>query len=198
MKLFLVSVALLGCVALYMSSPHTVPASAAALVKSKVEPKEVILSKDAKDPKAKPVLLTHEAHATKNYARDGKSVMSCAECHHTDQPKSALTGVLKTSQRDVLLTSALLKDPAATPVKTCRECHAQAGQKPTEWPDIPKVKYPDEDDETVQLTLSNPSINYALGLATATLTIVDNELSSGTIEFATNSFAVNEKDGRNC
>ena len=149
MKLFLVSVALLGCVALYMSSPHTVPASAAALVKSKVEPKEVILSKDAKDPKAKPVLLTHEAHATKNYARDGKSVMSCAECHHTDQPKSALTGVLKTSERAVLLTSALLKDPNAAPVKTCRECHAQTGQKPAEWPAIPTVKYPDEDDETV-------------------------------------------------
>ena len=91
MKLFLVSVALLGCVALYMASPHTAPAAAAALVKSKVEPKEVILSKDA-------------------------------------------------------------KDPNAAPVKTCRECHAQTGQKPAEWPAIPTVKYPDEDDET---TLTN-------------------------------------------
>ena len=148
MKLFLVSIALLGCVALLLVSPRTSPASAAALVKSKVEPKEVVLSKDSKDPKAKPVLLTHEAHSTKMYARDLKSVMSCAECHHTDQPKSALTGVLKTSERDVLLTSALLKDAAAAPVKTCRECHAQEGQKPTEWAaGIPKVKYPDEDDE---------------------------------------------------
>jgi cytochrome c553 len=149
MKLFLVSIALLGCVALFLASPHTAPASAAALVKSKDEPKEVILSKDAKDPKAKPVLFTHENHAIKPYSEDGKTVMLCSRCHHTDQPKSALTGVYKTSQLDIQLTSASLKDPAAPPVKTCRECHAQTGQKPAEWPEIPKVKYEGDDDETV-------------------------------------------------
>ena len=152
MKLFLVSIALVGCTALLLVSPHTAPAAASMLVKSKVEPKEVILSKDSKDPKGKPVLLTHENHATKNYSEDGKSVMACTVCHHTDQPKSALTGVLKTSERDAVLTSALLKDDKAAPVKTCRECHAQAGQKPAEWPAIPTVKYPDEDDAT---TLTN-------------------------------------------
>src|SRR2546423_2828722 len=135
MKLFLFSVALLGCTALVVSH-HASPVAASLLVKSKVEPKEVILSKDAKDPKAKPVLLTHEAHATKNYSEDGKSVIACTVCHHTDQPKSALTGVLKTSERDAVLTSALLKDDKATPVKTCRECHAQTGAKPAEWPAI--------------------------------------------------------------
>ena len=149
MKLFLVSIALLGCMVLFLSSSRTAPAAASALVKSKVEPKEVILSKDSKDPKGKPVLLTHENHATKNYSEDGKSVMACTLCHHTDQPKSALTGVLKTSEREVVLTSAVLKDAAAAPVKTCRECHAQADNKPAEWPEIPKVKYPDEDDDTI-------------------------------------------------
>ncbi|HEX8069769.1 MAG TPA: cytochrome c3 family protein [Pyrinomonadaceae bacterium] len=152
MKLFLVSVALLGCAAIYVGSPSTAPAAASLLVKSKVEPKEVILSKDSKDPKGKPVLLTHEAHATLKYSRDQKSVVSCAECHHTDQPKAALTGVLKTSEREVLLTSANLKEANAAPVKTCRECHAKADQKPAEWPTIPTVKYPDEDDE---VTLTN-------------------------------------------
>ena len=149
MKLFLVSIALVGCTALMLGSTPSAPAAAAALFKSKVEPKEVILSKDSKDPKGKPVLLTHENHATKNYSEDGKSVMACTFCHHTDQPKSALTGVLKTSEREVVLTTAALKDEKAGPVKTCRECHAQADQKPAEWPAIPTVKYPDEDDETV-------------------------------------------------
>ncbi|HEX8178731.1 MAG TPA: cytochrome c3 family protein [Pyrinomonadaceae bacterium] len=149
MKLFLVSVALLGCAVLFLVSPRAASVSASMLVKSKVEPKEVVLSKDAKDPKAKPVLLTHENHATKNYSEDGKGVIACTVCHHTDQPKTALSGVLKTSERDVVLTSAALKDEKAAPVKTCRECHAQAGAKPAEWPAIPTVKYPDEDDETV-------------------------------------------------
>src|SRR5205085_934860 len=139
MKLFLVAIALAGCAALVLVSPH-----ASAVIKSKVEPDEVTLSKDAKDPKAKAVLLTHKAHSTKNYSEDGKSVIACTVCHHTDQPKSALTGVLKTSERDAVLTSALLKDAAAADVKTCRECHAQEGQKPAAWPDIPKVEYPDE------------------------------------------------------
>ncbi len=152
MKLFLLSLATLGCLVLFLASPRTLPAAASALVKSKVEPKEVTLSKDSKDPKAKAVLLTHEAHATKNYSEDGKSVIACTVCHHTDQPKSALTGVLKASEREVILTSKSLQEAAAAPVKTCRECHAQTGAKPAEWPAIPTVKYPDEDDET---TLTN-------------------------------------------
>ena len=139
MKLFLVSIALAGCAALAFVSPH-----ASAIIKSKVEPKEVILSKDSKDPKAKAVLLTHDNHATKNYSEDGKSVIACTVCHHTDQPKAGLSGVLKTSEREAVLTSALLKDAAAADVKTCRECHAQEGAKPALWPEIPKVEYPDE------------------------------------------------------
>ena len=139
MKLFLVAIALVGCAALVVVNPR-----ASAIINSKVEPDEVMLSKDAKDPKAKPVLLTHKAHATKMYSEDGKSVMACTVCHHTDQPKSALSGLQKTSERDVALTSELLKDAKAADVKTCRQCHAQDGQKPAAWPEIPKVEYPDE------------------------------------------------------
>lgn len=77
-----------------------------------------------------PVAFTHEEHTTPAYSVDGKSPVGCAECHHTDQPKTALTGVLKTSHRDVLLTAALLTTPGAAPVYSCRACHAQVNTKP--------------------------------------------------------------------
>jgi hypothetical protein len=115
---------------------------------SRVQPKEVVLSKDSKDPKGKPVLLTHEAHATKNYSEDGRSVIGCTVCHHTDQPKMMLSGVLKTSERDVVLTATTL---AAKPVASCRACHERTGQTPARWPAIPTVKYP-EDDDPVAIT----------------------------------------------
>ena len=132
---------------------------------SRVQPKNVVLSKDAVQPPGNPVKpenFTHEAHTTLKYSTDGTKLIGCAECHHTDQPASALTGVLKTSFRDVLLTTATLAAPNAKPVFSCRACHAQEGKKPDVCnatlfggatyafcPNIPKVKYPDEDDETI-------------------------------------------------
>src|SRR5204863_4475749 len=49
--------------------------------------------------------FNHENHAFGKYSPDGQSVMGCVECHHTDQPKSALTGPLKTSERNEVLTN---------------------------------------------------------------------------------------------
>jgi hypothetical protein len=123
---------------------------------SKVQPKTVVLSKDSA--RAKTVGFSHEAHATLKYGVDGTKVIGCAECHHTDQPASALAGVLKTSYREAMLTAASL---AVKPVPSCSACHTREGKKPdicdpamggakyTFCPDIPKVKYPDEEDETV-------------------------------------------------
>jgi hypothetical protein len=75
------------------------------------------------------------------YSPDGKSVIACVECHHTDQPASALKAPLKTSERDKPLTSELLAAADAKPVKGCRSCHLQAGDdsKP-----IPTIKYEDK------------------------------------------------------
>jgi nitrate reductase cytochrome c-type subunit len=134
---------------------RTALAVGALLFDGKAQPKEVVLNKSpktAKSPDKNPVPFSHENHATKNYAADMKSVMGCAECHHTDQPKSALKGVLKTSERDELLTAALLEKPDAKPVKSCASCHAQEGAKPAGLAAIPQVTYPDESDPT---TLTN-------------------------------------------
>ncbi|HYX40852.1 MAG TPA: hypothetical protein VE821_04105, partial [Pyrinomonadaceae bacterium] len=125
---------------------------------SRVQPKTTVLGKDAVQPPGNPVKpenFTHEAHTTLKYSMDGTKLIGCAECHHTDQPASALTGVLKTSYRDVMLTTATLAVPNAKPVFSCRACHAQEGKKPDICdatlggvsyffcPNIPKVKYPD-------------------------------------------------------
>ena len=106
---------------------------------SKTQPKEVTLGKDSQSDKYGEVSFNHENHATKNYSVDGKSAIACTECHHTDQPASALKPPLKTSERDAVLTTALLQAADSKAVKTCRTCHLQAGDdsKP-----IPSVAYP--------------------------------------------------------
>ncbi len=108
---------------------------------SKTQPKEVTLDKDSQSDKYGEVPFNHENHATKNYSVDGKSAIACTECHHTDQPASALKPPLKTSERDAVLTTALLQAPDSKAVKTCRTCHLQAGDdsKP-----IPMVTYSDK------------------------------------------------------
>ena len=105
---------------------------------SKTQPKEVTLGKDSQSDKYGEVPFNHENHATKNYSVDGKSAIACTECHHTDQPASALKPPLKTSERDAVLTTALLQAADSKAVKTCRTCHLQAGDdsKP-----IPMVTY---------------------------------------------------------
>src|SRR5205814_7833542 len=64
--------------------------------------------------------------------------ISCVFCHHTDQPKESLKPPLTTSERPVALTADVLKDAAATPVKTCRACHLQAGDDSKQLPVVTK------------------------------------------------------------
>ncbi len=94
---------------------------------SKVQPKEVTLAKDSQSDKWGEVAFNHETHSIKNYSPDGKTGIACVECHHTDQPKSALKPPYLTSEREVILTTAVLEDAKSGPVKTCRSCHLQAG-----------------------------------------------------------------------
>jgi cytochrome c553 len=156
MKTLLVCATAISFVALsFFVSPRTSLAVSALLFDSKTQPKDMVLNKapKSKDPKGKPsVPFSHENHATKNYSADLKSVMSCAECHHTDQPKSALKNGLKTSERDEVLTAALLEKADAKPVKSCRSCHAQEGEKPASLAAIPEFTPPDESDA---ITLTN-------------------------------------------
>jgi len=91
-----------------------------------------------------PVAFTHKYHATqKKYRADKSKQTKCADCHHTDQPPSALTGVLKTSTRAGVLTTKLLSEESAAPVMACRSCHDRDNVKPSNWPENPQVTYPE-------------------------------------------------------
>ncbi|MEP6741000.1 MAG: cytochrome c3 family protein [bacterium] len=141
MRKLLILIAALSCAAVI-----TVAGSASFSLQelpkeSKTQPKEVVLDKDSQSDKYGDVAFNHENHATKMYSVDGKSVLSCVECHHTDQPVSALTAPLKTSERNAVLTAALLQAADSKPVKTCRACHLQAGDDSAT---IPTVTYPDK------------------------------------------------------
>ena len=138
MRKLLLLIGLLGCLAIVvvgsravsMTTPQDVPKE------SKTQPKEVVLDKDSQSDKYGDAPFNHENHATKMYSIDGKAVIACVECHHTDQPAAALQAPLKTSERDVALTAKLLEAADAKPVKGCRTCHLQAGDDSAPTPTV--------------------------------------------------------------
>jgi hypothetical protein len=135
---------------LFVAGPEsTIAVSTSQEQASKVQPKDVTLDKDSQSDKYGEVAFSHTNHSTKNYSVDGKSLIGCTECHHTDQPKAGLKPPLVTSEREVVLTSAVLDDAKSTPVKTCRACHLQASDdsKP-----MPAVTYP---GKTAPVKLNN-------------------------------------------
>src|ERR1044072_48912 len=75
---------------------------------SKVQPKEVTLAKDSQSDKYGEVAFNHENHATKKYSPDGQSMLTCLGCQHPNHPAASLNPPLKTSERDVVLTTEAL------------------------------------------------------------------------------------------
>jgi len=140
MRKLLLLIGLLGCLAVVVVGGHVgSPATPQDVAKeSKTQPKEVILSKDSQSDKYGEVTFNHENHTTKTYSVDGKTVLNCVECHHTDQPAASLVAPLKTSERAVALTAKLLEAADSKPVKGCRACHLQAGDDSAT---IPSVTY---------------------------------------------------------
>jgi Zn ribbon nucleic-acid-binding protein len=85
------------------------------------------------------VAFNHDTHAFKPYSPDGKSVVGCVECHHTDQPKSALKPPLLTSERNVALTFETWK-ASSQKVNECRACHFQKDNLP-DGKEMPTATY---------------------------------------------------------
>jgi hypothetical protein len=114
------------------NAANTTPASNTqspqAAAGNKKIPKDFILGKDSQSEHGE-VPFDHDTHAFKNYSPDGKSVIGCVECHHTDQPKSALKPPLVTSERDVVLTLESWQ-ASSQKVNECRSCHFQDGNVP--------------------------------------------------------------------
>jgi len=121
------------------AQPDLVSAKLAAPVDNTI-PKTFTLAKDSLSEYGE-VKFDHDAHAFKPYSPDGKSVMGCVECHHTDQPKSALKPPLSTSERDVTLTMEVFQK-ATQKVSECRACHFQDGNVP-DGKTMPSATYTD-------------------------------------------------------
>ena len=140
MRKLLLLIAALGCLAVLVVAHGSAWTSGqdALPMESKTQPKEVVLGKDSQSDKYGEAPFNHENHSTKPYSPDGKAVIACVECHHTDQPAAALKAPLKTSERDAALTAKLLEAADAKPVKNCRACHLQAGDDSAT---IPSVTY---------------------------------------------------------
>lgn len=141
MKLAVILLACVACVVVVKGSGS----AWLAVDESKTQPKEVVLCKDSQSDKYGEAPFNHETHSTKQYSPDGTAVIACVECHHTDQPASALKAPLKTSEREAVLTTALLAAADSKPVKTCRTCHLQAGDDSAP---LPVITYPDKTTPT--------------------------------------------------
>lgn len=110
---------------------------------NKTIPDEFVLGKDSFS-KYKDVYFNHKTHASLNYSPDGKSVIGCIECHHSDQPPSALKPPLVTSERDVILTMDVFQK-SDQKVSLCRACHFQDGEEP-DGKEMPFVTYADGEE----------------------------------------------------
>jgi len=144
MKPLIVLVLALSCIGVVIAGNRSLFVTASAVLQekeSKTQPKETVLAKDSQSDKYGEVAFNHENHSTKKYSVDGQSVLTCVECHHTDQPAAGLKPPLKTADRNVILTAAVLQAADAKPVKMCRACHLQAGDDSAP---IPTVQYPDK------------------------------------------------------
>jgi hypothetical protein len=91
MKLFSIVLLAFGCFGVVIDSNPATPTNPAVFQEkeSKTQPKEVALSKDSQSDKYGEVPFNHENHTTKKYSVDGSTVLTCVECHHTDQPDGA-------------------------------------------------------------------------------------------------------------
>ena len=141
MKLGLILVLAIGCFGVVVCNSDTRSALTTNLQESKTQPKDVVLGKDSQSDKYGEVAFNHENHSLKNYNAEGTAVLTCVECHHTDQPPANLKAPLKTSERAVVLTAAALEAADAKGVKKCRACHLQAGDDSAP---MPTVQYPDK------------------------------------------------------
>ena len=109
--------------------------------------KKFVLSKDSLSEYGESP-FNHETHALGKYSPDGNSAVGCVECHHTDQPKSALKAPLVTSERDVVLTLDTWKT-STKKVSECRACHFQEGSVPDDK-EMPKASYTEGGKTTVK------------------------------------------------
>jgi len=131
------------------SAPPTAPSTPPPSTGGKTMTKTFELNKEGGDGI---VPFDHDNHAFKNYSPDGKTQITCVECHHTDQPKSALKPPLVTSEREVTLTLDTWKT-STQKVSECKSCHFLSTDIP-DGKEMPKINKT-ERGKTVSKDLNN-------------------------------------------
>ncbi len=122
MKPLIVLALALSSIGMVIAGNCSLFASASAALQekeSKTQPKETVLAKDSQSDKYGEVAFNHENHSTKKYSVDGQSVLTCVECHHTEQPATGLKPPLKTSERTKLTNEVAYHI-------NCNLCHDKA------------------------------------------------------------------------
>lgn len=142
-KAFKFSALALFCAALVLTVGYSrtgvgVVEAAAKLLQDKKIKESFTLGKDSLSEYGESE-FNHENHAFKNYNPAGDAPVACIECHHTDQPKSALKAPLSTSEREVTLTMAVWQK-SDQKVSGCRDCHYQTGNVPDDK-EMPTATY---------------------------------------------------------
>jgi len=145
-----------------VNPPHAIDITGKAIpASSTTQPdKPIILSNDSTDstrgPLKREAAFDHIKHSTDAaYSLDGTTVMTCVECHHTDQP-SAPKGqeYLKRFERKEVLTAKQL-DESKQAVSSCRSCHFKESTAPTSEFPPGSVKYPKKSGKRPTGTLIN-------------------------------------------
>ncbi|MBK9527963.1 MAG: cytochrome c3 family protein [Acidobacteria bacterium] len=126
------------------AAANTTAATPAPPAGDKKIPKSFVLSKDSLSEYGE-APFDHDTHAFGKYNPEGTAVVGCVECHHTDQPKSALKPPLVTSEREVVLTMASWQT-STQKVSNCRTCHFQDGNVP-EGKEMPTLNGKDLNNE---------------------------------------------------
>lgn len=141
--------------------PHAVDIAGKAIpASSATQPdKPIILAKDSGDPKwgelKTDAAFDHAKHNTDlTHTLDGKTLTTCVECHHTDQPSASGKMYLKLFERKEALTTAQL-DTSKQPVKSCRVCHLQVSTDETAQFPPRGVKYAKETGKPPSGKLTN-------------------------------------------
>lgn len=116
---------------------------------TKMPDKPIILAKDSADKRwgeHKPgAEFDHVKHTTDiKHSLDGKTLIACVECHHTEQPGPvAGQPYLKKFVRKEVLTEKQLA-ASNQPVKSCRACHFQPTADETDEFPPQSITYPKE------------------------------------------------------
>ncbi len=111
-----------------------------------------------KDVKLGPVAFSHVKHNGGTYTISAGTPIACVACHHTARPAAeiAKSPPLKTAwpaDRTTTLSAELFaKDAKGAGVASCRDCHAQTGQKPKLLDKIPEIKH---EGSAAPMTMTN-------------------------------------------